>query len=342
MRYCARLFALTAAVLLTFGYAHAQSSALDTVFHQDSLRLLVSRLSADSMQGRLTGTQGNLKAAELIADEFRRIRAKPLASNKGYFMPFTAPTLLGPLASYNVVAALPGKTKPQELVVFCAHYDHIGTASTNPYEFFKGRAKEKGDTIYNGANDNASGVAGMIALARYYALQDNNERTLLFIAFSGEEYGLRGSEAMTATIEQPEQFQAVINIEMIGKGRTEGMQHPMITGDRLSDLRKMLNRRLQLMDSKTFGRNYFVEEQYTEERLFARSDNYPFALMGIPAHTVMAGSPYDRLYHSVQDEVETLNFNMMSRILKAIAISCEPLVNGTATPTRINPRLLED
>src|SRR5690606_6413260 len=117
----------------------------------------------------------------------------------------------------NVVAILPGKDKAGELVIFSAHYDHVGTRSTNfalPYTPERGKP-EKGDTIYNGANDNASGISAMIMLARYFAATGSNSRTIVFIAFAGEEEGLYGSSKLALRVDHPT-VAAMINLEMLG------------------------------------------------------------------------------------------------------------------------------
>ena len=85
---------------------------------------------------------------------------------------------------YNIVGMLPGKSKPGELILFSAHYDHEGV-------FDRGKKK---DSILNGANDNASGTTALLMLAKYFAQKNDNERTILFCAFAGEELGLLGSK----------------------------------------------------------------------------------------------------------------------------------------------------
>jgi len=339
MRYVRNLILIFS--LAICGHIHAQTSLAANPINEDTVKYFVSVLSADSMQGRIVGTEGNMKAAEFIVSEFKKARLRPLAGNDGYYMPFDVGTKAN--AAVNVMGVLPGKSKPEEIIIFCAHYDHIGTVATNPYrDLPPNRARgEKGDTIFNGANDNASGVSGVLALMRYYARVDTNARTILFIAFSGEEMGLLGSRAMLKNLTDPANIKTVINIEMIGRGVGVKRVQPFITGDRYSDLRNLLNKELSRLNRSRFGKYYFLTDNSGEENLFRRSDNLPFAELGIPAHTIMAGSPADPLYHSVQDEAGTLNFNMMAEILDAIIISCQSLVNGTMTPSRINPSRID-
>jgi len=79
-----------------------------------------------------------------------------------------------------------------------------------------------------------------------------------------------------------------------------------------------------------------VKDPYQNDYLFRRSDNWWLSRMGIPAHTIMLTSPHDKFYHSIDDEVETLDLDIMTQIIYAIALSCENFVNGTSTPGRIN------
>ena len=303
----------------------------DSLFHPDSLRAIVEILASDSLEGRLTGSVGCLKAAAFIATEFQKAGLKPVAGMNGFFMPFSG-------NSGNIVGAIRGKTKPYELVIFSAHYDHIGTATTNPYPHFGGTGKVRsGDAIYNGANDNASGVSAVISLAKYFAKQNNIERTLLFVAFAGEEQGLLGSKYFSSMVE-PDSIIAVINLEMIGR-KYDKSGKPYMTGSLNSNLIDILNRRLFENNAEIYGKKYIMRDKFTNEKLFSRSDNYPFALLGIPAHTIMATSPTDDYYHSLGDEVSTLDFKLMNEIIKAIAISCQGLVDGTDTPKRLkNPK----
>lgn len=313
--------------LFLLNLLHAQTSLLDSIITSSSLHSIVEYLAADSLKGRLSGSEGCTKAAQFIAKEFENAGLKPLKGNEGYFMPVTS-------SWGNVVGAIQGKSKANEAIIFSAHYDHIGTISTNPNHYNRGDAsKENGDTIYNGANDDASGVSAVISLAKYFAQKNNNERTILFIAFGGEELDLLGSRYF-ATMIQPDLIKADINIEMIGRKNSYD-NWPYITGESFSNLCSILNNRLYKKDPKKYKRNFIARDMFTGEDLFMRSDNYSFAWLGIPAHTIMTTSPFDQYYHSVSDEPSTLDYEFMSRIVKAIAIGSEGLVTGEDTPSRL-------
>ena len=95
------------------------------------------------------------------------------------------------------------------------------------------------------------------------------------------------------------------------------------------------------VDEDLYGKKFFTDDTYGEQNLFQRSDNYWLAKIGIPSHTILASSPNDEYYHSPADEAPTLDFPLMARIIKAIAISSTGLVDGTDTPSRINPKRID-
>jgi Iap family predicted aminopeptidase len=119
---------------------------------------------------------------------------------------------------FNVAGMIPGKTKPNEYVVFSGHYDHLGIIK--PMD---------GDSIANGADDDASGTTAVIELAKYYKKLNNNERTLVFVAFTAEEIGGFGSQYFSKQM-NPDQVVAMFNIEMIGKASKFGENSACIYG----------------------------------------------------------------------------------------------------------------
>jgi len=221
---------------------------------------------------------------------------------------------------YNIVAMLPGKSKPQEVILFSAHYDHEGV-------FNRGRKK---DSILNGANDNASGVTALIMLAEFFAKKNDNERTILFCAFAGEELGLLGSKDFV-NYTDPASIIAGINMEMIGVPQY-GKNNIYITGFAHSSLPKILEKQLASTPVK-------VKTGPSEEKeLFKRSDNFPFVEKGVPAHSIMSSDDDDKCYHQPCDEIKRINISHLATVIKAIAASVETLINGQETPTRINPK----
>lgn len=320
--------------------ASAQSISIDSVINAASLKEVVDFLASDSLKGRFTGSDGAKKAASYIANEFQQAGLKPFPNTDSFFWHFLAkgPSSLIPTA--NVIATLEGdtNTRANELIVFCAHYDHVGTKSTNPHPDLPTKARSRrGDTIYNGANDNASGVAAIIHLARYFAQLKNNDRSVIFIAFSAEELGLEGSQEIVSAF-KPEAVVAVINLEMLGRTISRKKKNPYITGSQYSDLKSLFNTALYEHNDTLYKHNFFRDDPFPSANLFSRSDNFWFAMKGIPAHTIMSTDPGDLYYHSTSDEPSTLDFDLMKNFVHAIAISSTGLISGKITPSRIQPR----
>jgi len=223
----------------------------------------------------------------------------------------------------NVMGVIPGKSKKDEYVVFSAHYDHLGI----------GKADARGDSIFNGANDDAAGTTAVIMLAKYFSAKKNNERTLIFVAFTAEEIGGYGSRYFSKQMD-PDKVMAMFNIEMIGTTSKWGTNSAYITGYEKSDMGKILQANLAGSEFR------FEPDPYPKQNLFYRSDNATLAELGVPAHTIstskMEEAPnHEPNYHKQSDEIGTLDMNNMAQIIKAIAISSKTIVSGKDTPTRV-------
>ncbi|RYD83156.1 MAG: M28 family peptidase [Sphingobacteriales bacterium] len=219
----------------------------------------------------------------------------------------------------NVIGILPGKSKKEELVIFSGHYDHIGI----------GKPTAEGDSIYNGANDDAAGTTAVMMLANYFAKEKNNERTLVFVAFTAEEIGGFGSQYFSQQIDADKTI-AMFNIEMIGTESKWGKNSAFITGYEKSDFGKILQGNL------TGSQFKFEPDPYPKQNLFYRSDNATLAALGVPAHTISTSKmDTEKYYHTADDEIETLDMANMTEIIKAIAISSKGIVSGKETPIRV-------
>ncbi len=218
---------------------------------------------------------------------------------------------------HNVVGMIPGDSLPTEGIIFSAHYDHIDTDIT-------GRRGE----VFNGANDDASGTTAVVALAKYFSERHDNKRTLIFCLFAGEELGLFGSAAF-ANLVVPEKIKAVINIEMIGATNAVGKNAFMVTGPEYSTLDEILSKNLK--DDQVRVKKLNADPT----RLFERSDNFSFALRGIPAQTLMCSDDKDPCYHKPCDDVKRIDLINMTNIIRAIAKSATSLIDGSDTPSRI-------
>lgn len=224
----------------------------------------------------------------------------------------------------NVVGVLPGKKLKDEYVIFSGHYDHIGTGKP-----------ENGDSIYNGANDDASGITAIIELAKHFKAQKNNERTLIFAAFTAEEVGGFGSQYFSKQL-SPEKVIAMFNIEMIGTDSKWGKNSAYITGYEKTSMGDILQKNLK-------GSGFtFHPDPYPDQQLFYRSDNATLAKLGVPAHTISTSKmDSEPNYHKASDEVKTLDLVNMTEIIKSIGISAQTIISGKDTPTRVNTKELK-
>jgi hypothetical protein len=228
-----------------------------------------------------------------------------------------------PLA--NVVGIIPGKSKANEYVIFSGHYDHLGINTRN---------MKDNDSIYNGANDDAAGTTAMIMLAKYYKALNQNERTLVFAAFTAEEIGGFGATYFSKQFD-PKQVMAMFNIEMIGTESKWGKNSAYITGFDKTTMGEILQKNLA-------GTGFnFYPDPYPDQQLFYRSDNATLARLGVPAHTIStAKMDQEPHYHKASDEIGTLDMDNMSAIIRAIALSARGIVAGKETPTRVDTNSL--
>ncbi len=300
---------------------NAQNS--NSIITKSKVRTVINTLASNDMEGRQVFTPGIDKAAAYIASEYKKIRLTPYSNSISspdsltYYQKFYYKNDKRKELS-NVVGIIEGKSKKDEYVVFSAHYDHLGIDPSN-----------KKDSIYNGANDDASGVTAVILLAEYYKKLNNNERTLIFVTFTGEEGGGWGSRYFSQQI-NPEKVIAMFNIEMIGTESNWGKNSAYITGYEKSDFGKILQKNLNK------SKFQFYPDPYTRENLFYRSDNATLAYLGVPAHTIstskMNSEPH---YHQADDEVSTLDLANMTEIIKSIALSATSIIKGKDTPSRV-------
>ncbi|PZX55445.1 peptidase M28-like protein [Algoriphagus ratkowskyi] len=223
----------------------------------------------------------------------------------------------------NVVGVIPGKSLKDEYVVFGGHYDHIGI----------GKSDANNDSIYNGANDNAAGTTAVMMLGKYFNSLKDNERTLIFVAFTAEESGGFGATYFSEQLD-PDKVVAMFNIEMIGTESKWGTNSAYITGFEKSSMGEILQKNL------TGSKFHFEPDPYPKQNLFYRSDNRTLAALGVPAHTVstakMEEAPNNEPnYHQASDEIGTLDMVNMTEVIKAIALSSKTIISGEDTPTRV-------
>jgi hypothetical protein len=201
----------------------------------------------------------------------------------------------------NVAGLLRGSdpTLQDEYLVFSAHMDHVGV----------GRPVD-GDSIYNGADDDASGTAAIIELAEAYAtLETAPRRSMIFLTVSGEEHGLWGSDYFAANSPVPvDQIVANLNADMIGRNWKDTI---VVIGKEHSDLGQTLNR---VNNAHPELNMTAIDDIWPEERFYFRSDHFNFARRGVPVLFFFSGTHPQ--YHRPSDEVELIDAEKESRIVQ--------------------------
>jgi hypothetical protein len=195
---------LALALLLTVPLAARWQDAASKLIDAQALLRDLQTLSADDMEGRQVGTAGGAKARAFVIERFKASGVVPLGDS--YEQPFTFTAGRGAAQAerqgVNVIGKIEGTTSPKQYIVVSAHYDHIGV---------------RNGTVFNGADDNASGTAGLFAVAKYFSTH-KPANTIIFAAFDAEESGLRGSRAFVTTL--PVDAAAIgvdLNMDMIGR-----------------------------------------------------------------------------------------------------------------------------
>lgn len=293
-------------------------SSLAQEFKPSEIRRHIEFLASDSLEGRGTGSLGEIKAADYVADLFRQSGLKPAGADGKYFQPFRVNIsyneVMHPMTARNVVGFLDngaGKT-----IVIGAHYDHLGkgfqSGSLSP---------DSKNQIHNGADDNASGTAGVIELARYFAGNKVTEKhNFLFIAFSGEELGLLGSKYFTENpTAELKSISCMVNMDMIGRLDDEkgiiisGWGTSPVWGKLIPALAEKEKIRFKI-DSSGIG----------------ASDHTSFYLKDIPVIQVFTGVHSD--YHKLSDDADKINYEGEAKILSLVASVLNGVDKETADP----------
>ncbi|MEX2181279.1 MAG: M28 family peptidase [Gemmatimonadaceae bacterium] len=265
----------------------------------DSARLLadVARLSHDSMAGRAAMTPENAKARDWLVSEVRRLGLDPVGGN--YVHPFVAARRNRPDSVHgaNVAALLPGSRTPERLIVVSAHYDHVGV---------------RNGQIFNGADDNASGTAAVLALAAHFVAH-RPAHSILFVFFDAEELGLLGARAFVAN--PPVSLEAIganVNLDMVS--RSDSGELYAAGAARYPQLRPILESlvpdapvKLLLGHDSGAGRDDWTN----------LSDQGAFHAVGIPFVLFSVEDHAD--YHQPTDDVERINAAFFYGAVRTIA-----------------------
>ncbi|BCY28828.1 M20/M25/M40 family metallo-hydrolase [Flavobacterium okayamense] len=289
------------------------------VINDANLKGHIKYLASDELEGRLTGSIGEEKAANYIATEFRKLGLKPY--DKSYTQKFNYKVRLNPHDStsvkdnhgMNVIGVLDNKAK--KTIVIGAHYDHLGRNehhhSTKP--------NSEGE-IHNGADDNASGVSGVLELARILVQNKTKEKVnYVFALFSGEEDGLIGSKFMAETLKDKfPNVVAMINMDMIG--RLNDNKALVVGGVGTSPVFEKI-----IEKNKPAGFNVTLENTG-----IGPSDHTSFYLKDIPVLFFFTGTHMD--YHKPSDDEDKINYYGVRAIVDYIFRVTNEISNTTEIP----------
>lgn len=271
----------------------------------DSLKEWVYFLASDNMKGRANGSPEMKVAADYIAGTFKTAGLAP-GFGDSYIKEYTFTSRERTIAERNVAAIIPG-TDPalrDECIIITAHFDHVGM----------GRPVN-GDSIYNGADDNAAGTAAIMGVAKSIMERGLKPgRTLVFVAFSGEEMGMRGSRYFVAN--SPVDLRKAyinLNIEMPGYNQKIGKRKFYMTGESQTNIDDLI---------RSFSHNtgWTMDNTYEmAERLFNASDNVAFnaverrgeILAGVPSTTLCTHTGEDHI-HRPHDEAQFIDYENMT------------------------------
>ena len=261
----------------------------------------VAQLADDSFGGRPSRMEGGQLAAAYVRGHFERVGLEPLGEG-GFDLPLDDPAL-----SPNVGAMVRGAGEGIYLVT--AHYDHLEPAG------------EGDDRIYNGADDNASGTAAVLELARAFApLAGELESSVAFVAFSAEELGLRGSRHFVAHPPfELERLRGVINLDMIGRGEED-----LIFGEGAPDAPELAAAIERANDGAGEGRLRIRFGEHPE--WLGASDHAPFMEAGIP--TLYFGVEDHPDYHRVSDHTERVLPRLVERVTRLVQAALLDLATG--------------
>jgi Zn-dependent M28 family amino/carboxypeptidase len=284
-------------LLLPFAVLLSCSTVKKTDAQPGNTQLLkdVETLSSDQYQGRKTGTKGAEMSRAYISGRFKEIGLKAFSTTPSFEQAFsfkrgTAAEVKG----INMIGYVQGKT--DNVIVISAHYDHLGVVK---------------DEVFNGADDNASGVGGLLNLAAYFAKNKPNN-TIIFAAFDAEEMGLQGAKAFVANPTVAiEKIKLNINMDMISHN-DKGELYAVGTF-KYFELKKYFvidNSSVKVLfghDDPKLGRNEDWTDQSDQGAFNAK--NIPFLYFGVEDH---------KDYHKASDEFQNINKSFYTDAVKAI------------------------
>lgn len=276
---------------------------------KERVKTVISTLASDEMKGREIGTPENDNAANYIATLFKENKLEYCTGNS-YLIPFD----YNGKTAYNVCGLKKGKSDKN--LGFSGHFDHIGTNN------------KSGDNIYNGADDDASGITTLVGIADYFK-NKTPEFSMVFMAFNGEEKGMLGSQAISEDKNLDKIYSnmtALFNFEMVATESQWGKNALYMTGDGFSDLDELFNK-------------YAVNglkinaDPYAKQQLFYRSDNVSFVKKKIIAHSFSTVDMTKAThYHHVNDDITIVDVNNMTQIINNFGKTLDKLTPKNFAP----------
>ncbi len=319
MNTCIRNLLSVLGVLIVFNcYSQGQISIENHEMSASEIKSMVGFLAADNVEGRDTGSHGIEQAALYIEKKLLSYDVTP------YFSTYRDSFKINDLEAYNIVGYLEGidSILKKEVVLIGAHYDHIG---------FRARPVTN-DTIANGANDNASGTATVLAMAKYFGATKNNKRSIIFALFTAEELGLIGSRHLAERLSTEKlNLYTMINFEMMGVPFLDRDYQVFATGHDLSNMAEVLNK---YAGNKLVGKS----EEAAKFNMFKRSDNYAFyEQFNIAAQTISSCDLTNfGFYHHVDDESDKLDYEHMASVVNKFLPTLERVINSEVQEIKMN------
>jgi len=302
-----QIFIIPVLVLACFGRVSAQESK---PISAEDLKTWCFYLAGDEMKGRKNGSPEMKLAADYIAACFKEAGLKPFSSVNTYFQEYTIKGRSNSeISERNVIGFLEGSDPvlKDEWIILSAHFDHIGIGKP-----------VNGDSIFNGADDNATGTITVMALAKTLGSSAvKPKRSILFVAYSGEEMGLRGSRWFAEHPPVPlEQVRLNLNFEMEGESATLGKNRYILTGHQYTDFD-------DLLDEYNKNTGWEVAKKFkSPDWIFMGSDNASLAVkregdktvLNIPAFTVVTTDDMNFI-HKVTDGPERMDYDNMASLV---------------------------
>ena len=299
---------------------------------QDEMRQTVAYLASQELGGRYPGTAGDSLASAYIVDQLRSLKLKPIIKakkEKGFYQDFNFTKKEQEITTHNILAVLPGKDKQlrNEYIVVGSHYDHLGMGG-------EGSGSRRPDTlaVHPGADDNASGDAVVLQLAKHFK-QVGSPRSIIFAFFGAEEQGLIGSKQFLEWMKQSDakrinlpadrkSIVAMVNLDMVGRMRDSAMS---VSGTGTSSTFKAI-----------------VEQVAEQTKLnvsctpdgYGPSDHASFVAAEIPVLFLTTGGHME--YHTPDDMPPTLNYDGLQQTLTFSETLIDRLANLPTTPDYIS------